>query len=78
VKVLRAFWPSLLAGVSAREAWAEESQFGYVYTTDLLPRGQTELEQWATWRHQKIGVYTQSSSGLVERVRPISSGPCAP
>jgi hypothetical protein len=36
---------------------AEESQFGYVYTTDLLPHGAKELEQWATWRHQKIGGY---------------------
>src|SRR5260370_2319989 len=36
---------------------AEESQFGYVYTTDLLPKGAKELEQWATWRHQKIGGY---------------------
>ena len=36
---------------------AEESQFGYVYTTDLLPKGASELEQWATWRHQKNGGY---------------------
>ena len=36
---------------------AEESQFGYVYTTDLLPKGAKELEQWATWRHQKIAGY---------------------
>ncbi len=57
MRVLRAFWIGLLAGVSAGGAWAEESQFGYVYTTDLLPRGQTELEQWVTWRHQKIGGY---------------------
>jgi hypothetical protein len=36
--------------VSAR---SEESQFAYVYTTDLLPKGAMELEQTLTWRHQK-------------------------
>src|ERR1700681_4695904 len=40
-----------------RPVQAEESQFGYVYTTDLLPKGAKELEQWATWRHQKIAGY---------------------
>jgi hypothetical protein len=30
---------------------AEESQYGYVYTTDLLPQGKMEAEQWLTWRH---------------------------
>jgi hypothetical protein len=34
-------------------AQAGESQFGYVYTTDLLPKGKKEIEQWMTWRHQK-------------------------
>ena len=32
-------------------AHAEESQFAYVYTTDLLPKGAKEIEQWLTWRH---------------------------
>lgn len=32
-------------------ALAEESQFAYVYTTDLLPKGAKEVEQWMTWRH---------------------------
>jgi len=41
-------------------ALAEESQFSYVYTTDLLPKGAKEVEQWMTWRHQKIaGQYDQ-------------------
>jgi len=35
-------------------AQAAESQFGFVYTTDLLPKGEKEIEQWVTWRHQKI------------------------
>ncbi len=46
-----------LALASPSPSEAEESQFGYVYTTDLLPKGAKELEQWATWRHQKIGGY---------------------
>jgi hypothetical protein len=46
-----------LALASPGPSEAEESQFGYVYTTDLLPKGAKELEQWATWRHQKIGGY---------------------
>jgi len=41
-------------------AFAEESIFGFVYTTDLLPQGGKEIEQWLTWRHQKIaGTYDQ-------------------
>src|SRR5580692_3355998 len=41
-------------------AFAEESMFAYVYTTDLLPQGGKEVEQWLTWRHQKnSGTYDQ-------------------
>jgi len=34
--------------------FASESQFAFIYTTDLLPKQQKEIEQWITWRHQKI------------------------
>ena len=34
-------------------ASAEEAAFGFVNTTDLLPQGAKEVEQWVTWRHQK-------------------------
>jgi hypothetical protein len=34
----------------AAPALADEPLFGYVYTTDLLPKGQKEVEQWATLR----------------------------
>lgn len=41
-------------------ASAEESMFAFVYTTDLLPKGGKEVEQWVTWRHKKIaGTYDQ-------------------
>jgi hypothetical protein len=33
---------------------AAESQFAFIYTTDLLPKGEKEIEQWVTWRHDKI------------------------
>lgn len=45
---------------------AEESQFGYVYTTDLLPKGAREVEQWATWRHQKVDGYFDQVDGRTE------------
>jgi hypothetical protein len=32
---------------------ADEPLFGFTYTTDLLPQGRQEVEQWLTWRHQK-------------------------
>ncbi len=36
-------------------ASAGESAFAYVYTTDLLPQGAKEIEQWVTMRHQQVG-----------------------
>lgn len=47
-------------------AHAEESQFAYVYTTDLLPKGQKEVEQWMTWRHQKTGGTFDEIEGRTE------------
>jgi hypothetical protein len=47
-------------------AKAEESQFSYVYTTDLLPKGQREVEQWMTWRHQKAGGTYDEIEGRTE------------
>lgn len=47
-------------------AHAEESQFGYVYTTDLLPKGAKEVEQWATWRHQKVAGKYDEVEGRTE------------
>ena len=51
---------SALLALAGSPAFAEESMFSFVYTTDLLPAGGKEVEQWVTWRHQKIaGVYDQ-------------------
>lgn len=41
-------------------ARADEPVFGFIYTTDLLPKGKREVEKWMTWRHQKAhGYYDQ-------------------
>ena len=50
---------SLLAGSlavtvgEAPRAWADEPIFGFVYTTDLLPKGKSEVEQWLTLRTKR-------------------------
>lgn len=38
----------------ACSAFAEETLFTFLYTTDLLPQGRKEVQQWTTWRHEKI------------------------
>jgi hypothetical protein len=32
---------------------ADESPFASIYTTETLPEGETEVEQWATWTSSK-------------------------
>jgi len=49
----RLFAILIAACALAATAQAEESQFAYTYTSDLLPKGKMEVEQWMTWRHQK-------------------------
>ena len=36
-------------------AFADEPLFGFLYTTDVLPKGGKEIEQWVTWRTRKAG-----------------------
>jgi hypothetical protein len=53
-------WGSALALVSAAAAaappaHADEPLFGFIYTTDLLPKGKWEIEQWSTLKSQKAG-----------------------
>jgi len=66
----------LLSACALPIARAAESQFGFVYTTDLLPQGQKELEQWATWRHDQLSGYfddlllrTALEYGLTDRLQ---------
>jgi hypothetical protein len=49
----------LCASVPFDDARADEPLFGYVKTTDLLPQGKWEIEQWITNRYrQSQGSYT--------------------
>jgi len=45
-----AFTSAIIALGPAAGARADEPLFGYTYTTDLLPPGKWEIEQWATDR----------------------------
>ncbi|HEY7168744.1 MAG TPA: DUF6662 family protein [Candidatus Binatia bacterium] len=47
------FWISTV--FLSTDALAGESIFGFVFTTDTLPKGAKEVEQWSTWRRQKAG-----------------------
>ena len=58
------------AFVLALPAMADEPVFGFVYTTDLLPKGQQEVELWLTWRGQKA----HGSFNLVEGRTEYSYG----
>jgi len=43
----------IAAGLCCTAARADENLFGYTYTADVLPKGNWELEQWATARTGK-------------------------
>lgn len=42
-----------LAGLAATPAQADEQYFGYTYSAEVLPKGETEMELWATDRRGK-------------------------
>jgi hypothetical protein len=42
-----------LTTLAASSARADEPLFGFTYTTDLLPKGKFEVEQWSTTRFTK-------------------------
>jgi hypothetical protein len=46
---------ALAAFAATPSAFADEPLFGFIYTTDLLPKGKWELEQWSTLKMQKAG-----------------------
>ncbi len=55
---LRTFFRVMIVlAVASVPAQADEPVFGFINTTDLLPKGKTEVEQWMTWRHHKAGGY---------------------
>jgi hypothetical protein len=70
-----------LARLTVSTASAEEAAFGFVNTTDLLPQGGKEIEQWITWRHQKnsgsfdlVQGETEIEYGLLDNVQIALGG----
>ena len=63
---------SAVAGLllAAQTARADEPVFGFVYTTDLLPKNQIEAEQWLTWKTEKA----HGSFNLLEGRNEFSYG----
>lgn len=53
LKSLAAMITSLGLCLHMESSQADEPLFGYVYTTDLLPQGKYEVEQWVTDRAQQ-------------------------
>ena len=66
----KALLGAALLALSAGPAAADEPVFGFVYTTDLLPKDQVEVEQWLTWKGQKA----HGSFNLIEGRDEISYG----
>ena len=64
------------AALGAQAARADEPLFGYVYTTDVLPKGKAEVEQWATLREGRsqgdfhvLQARTEVSYGLTDNLQ---------
>lgn len=53
-------------GALCQQAAAEEAAFAFTYTTDLLPKGAKEIEQWATWRMTKFAGTFDELQGRTE------------
>src|SRR6185436_16524040 len=61
----------LMAGASP--ALADESPFASVYTTELLPQGASEAEQWVTWKTSKPDERFDEVAGRTEIEYGITS-----
>jgi hypothetical protein len=55
-----------LAGFAATPARADEQYFGYTYSAEVLPRGATETELWATDRRGKAGGHYDAQDYRIE------------
>jgi hypothetical protein len=67
---------AVMASLGAGAAWADEPLFGYVYTTDVLPKGKAEIEQWMTLREGRsqgdfhvLQARTEVSYGLTDSLQ---------
>ena len=55
-----------LAGVAATPAQADEQYFGYTYSAEVLGKGQTEVELWATDRRGKADGHYDAQDYRIE------------
>jgi hypothetical protein len=55
-----------LAGLAAAPIRAEDDVFGYTYAAETLPKGETEMELWATDRRGKAGGHYDGQDYRVE------------
>jgi len=55
-----------LAGLAATPAQADEQYFGYTYSSEVLPKGQTEAELWATDRRGKADGHFDAQDCRIE------------
>lgn len=73
---MRAAALGVLSLILATPALADEPIFGFIYTTDLLPKGQKEVEQWLTLREGRsqgdfhlLQARTEVSYGVSDRLQ---------
>ena len=65
---------AMIAGTfCAPSASADESPFARVYTTDTLPAGASEIEQWVSWLGGKSHQSYQTLQGRTEYERGITN-----
>ena len=55
-----------LAGLAATSARADERYFGYTYAAEPMPKGETEVELWATDRRGKAGGHFDAQDYRIE------------
>ena len=75
ISAVKAFIPILLAlFYLSPSSFASEAMFGYVYTTDTMPAGKFELEQWITdkegqaqGRYHHFDMSTELEYGVTDR-----------
>lgn len=62
-----------LAGLAATPAQADEQYFGYTYSAELLGKGQTEVELWATDRRGKAEGHFDAQDYRIELEHGVSN-----
>ncbi len=55
-----------LAGLAATSAKADERYFGYTYSAEPMPKGETEVELWATHRRGKADGHFDAQDYRIE------------